>query len=80
MVLNVNILKKQDKYYKNSCWYFSDMEETEFDKEYFPSGLVRSKQINKIKKRKYEIYQVKATSISKRKTKASTVLVSIYGK
>lgn len=56
------------------------MEETEFDKEYFPSGLVRSKQINKIKKRKYEIYQVKATSISKRKTKASTVLVSIYGK
>lgn len=56
------------------------MEETEFDKEYFPSGLVHSKQINKIEERKYEIYQVKVTSISKRKTKASTVLASIYGK
>lgn len=55
------------------------MEETEFDKEYFPSGLVR-KQINKIEERKYEIYQVKVTSISKRKTKASTVLASIYVK
>jgi hypothetical protein len=52
MVLNATNILKNRTSVTNSCWYFSNLEEIEFDKEYFPSGLIYSKQINKIEKRK----------------------------
>lgn len=48
------IFLKLDKCYKNSCWYFLDLQKMKFDKEYFPRGLERSKRISKIQRRKYE--------------------------
>lgn len=72
--------KKQDKCYKNSCWYFSELEEIEFDKEYFPSGLVGSKRINNIEKRKYEMYQVKTWLLLAGEKSICTVLSRIYSK
>lgn len=46
--------KKTGQVIQKFLLVFFKLGEMEFDKEYFPSGLERSRRINKMERRKYE--------------------------